>query len=140
MRFAVLTAIIVAAVGCGAGSAGTVGPSTDLRITVWPQGRDAAANARSYTLRCTPDGGTLPRPGAACDKLTSLASRSRPFAPTPKGAMCTEIYGGPQQAQIVGTFRGKRTWVALSARNGCEIARAKKLAFLLPGFNASSNA
>jgi hypothetical protein len=140
MRFAVLTAIIAAAVGCGAGSAGTGGAATDLRITVWPQGRDADANAKSYTLRCAPTAGTLPRPGAACEKLTSLAARSAPFAPTPRRAMCTELYGGPQQAQIVGTFRGKRVWVALSARNGCEIARAKKLAFLLPGFNASSNA
>jgi hypothetical protein len=135
MRFAVLIAAVVAAVGCGAGSGATGSTgSLDLRITMWPQGRDHPG-AVKWTLRCSPTGGTLPKREAACTKLAAMAN---PFAPPPKGQMCTEQYGGPQQAVITGTFRGRAVWVALAARNGCEIARAKRLGFLVPGFGSSA--
>lgn len=63
-----------------------------------------------------------------------------PFAPTRRGVMCAQVYGGPQQATVVGTFRGKRISTAFAARNGCQISRAKRVAFLLPGFSTSANA
>jgi hypothetical protein len=136
MRIAVLIAVIAAVVGCGASSAGTSPDSANLRITVWPGGSDSGGE-KQWTLRCTPSGGTLPRRAIACQKLVAMQN---PFAPIRRGAICTDIYGGPQQAQVVGTFRGKRIWAAFAARNGCQISRAKRLAFLLPGFSTSGNA
>jgi hypothetical protein len=103
--------------------------STSLHITVWPHGQ-GQPGVRSYTLRCAPAGGTLPRPGAACSRLARLA---RPFAPTPKDAVCTQIYGGPQQALVTGRFRGRAIRARFSRGNGCEIARWSRIQFLFPG-------
>ena len=51
--------------------------------------------------------------------------------------MCTEQYGGPEQAMITGTYRGEPVSYGLSRTNGCEIGRWESLRFLLPsGGNA----
>ena len=63
-----------------------------------------------------------------------------PFAPIPRDAICTEQYGGPQVALITGTYRGRRIWTQLQNRNGCEIARFKRLSFLVPGFGTGGEA
>jgi hypothetical protein len=138
---AALAAVLLAAVGCGAGesaSRSSAAPTaeTDLRITLWPRGRDSSAAPQRWTLRCDPDGGTLPRRAAACDRLSSL---KRPFAPQPKNLACIDLYGGPQQALVTGVHEGRRVWVTLSARNGCEIARWNTLKFLLGGLTAGSD-
>jgi hypothetical protein len=129
MRIAVLVAVIVAVVGCGASSAGMATPSTDLKVSFFPEGRSEGARTL-WTLRCEPTGGTLPRRAAACQKLATMKN---PFAPLPKDLQCTDIYGGPEQALITGSHNGRRVWVVLGQRNGCEIARWKKLAFLTAG-------
>lgn len=133
MRVAVLLAALTALIGCGtsAGAAGT----TQLRISYWPEG-PAAGPAQTWTLRCGPAGGTLPRAAAACRKLAGMTN---PFAPIPRDAVCTEQYGGPQVAHVVGAFRGSRVWAQLRNRNGCEIARLKRLAFLVPTFGAGAS-
>ena len=135
MRIALLTAVLVAAVGCGAsqGASGST-PETQLAISVWPDGR-GAGSATKWTLRCSPAGGTLPKPVVSCGRLLGM---TKPFAPVRKDAICTDLYGGPQQAVIAGTFRGSKIWILLAARNGCEISRAKRLAFLTPGFSAAA--
>jgi hypothetical protein len=133
MRLLALIAML-AAVGCGTGAgapaAGSTG-ATELKITYWPQGR-TAATAKKWTLRCNPAGGTHPRAASACRKLGAMTN---PFAPIPKDAVCTEQYGGPQVALISGTFRGRAVWTQLALRNGCEIARFKRLSFLVPGYS-----
>ena len=138
MRIAIVVAALVAVVGCGAGSAALeASPApTDLKITVWPGGREDGG-ARSYTLRCGPAAGSLPRAATACGKLGTLP---RPFGPVSRRAVCTEQYGGPQEALVTGRLRGTSVWATFSATNGCQIARAKKIAFLLPGFTANTNA
>jgi hypothetical protein len=103
--------------------------STSLHITVWPHGQ-SHPGARTYTLRCAPAGGTLPRPAVACARLARLA---HPFAPTPKDAVCTQIYGGPQQALVTGRFRGRVIRARFTRLNGCEIARWDRLRLLFPG-------
>ena len=132
-----LVAIAAAAVGCGAGqtasNAPAPGPDTSLSITLWENGREEKGAPLRWTLRCDPDSGSLPRRAAACDRLDRL---SRPFAPPDKNLACIDLYGGPQQAIIAGKHEGKRVWIALSARNGCEIARWNKLRFLLGGMSA----
>jgi hypothetical protein len=137
MRRALLIVFVIAAVGCGAGRSASAGaaPETRLTISFWPEGRGTGAPQR-WTLRCDPAGGTLPRAPAVCRQLYALA---KPFAPTRKDLVCTDQYGGPQQAVVAGTYKGNRTWVLLGMRNGCEISRAKRLAFLVPGFSANPN-
>jgi hypothetical protein len=138
MRIAIVIAALASLVGCGAGSAAqnASSASTDLKITVWPGGRERGG-AKSFTLRCAPAAGTLPKAATACSKLGTLP---RPFAPVSRDAACTEQYGGPQQALVTGRLRGNAVWAMFSATNGCQISRAKKIAFLLPGFGTSSNA
>jgi len=132
----VLIAVVVAAVGCGA-SQGTAGstPDTELTISFWPDGRGTGPPER-WTLRCDPAGGTMPRPAAVCRQLGAM---TKPFVRRSKNLVCTDQYGGPQQAVIAGTHRGSRVWIAIGMRNGCDISRAKRLAFLVPGFSANPN-
>ena len=135
MRIAIA---IAALVGCGAGlAAQPASPApTDLKITVWPDGR-AEGDAKTYTLRCGPASGTLPKVATACSKLGPLP---RPFGPVSRDAVCTDQYGGPQQALITGKYQGRSVWAMFSATNGCQISRAKRISFLLPGFNTNTNA
>jgi Subtilisin inhibitor-like len=109
--------------------------STSLHITVWPNGQGHTPT-RTYTLTCAPGGGTLPRPTSACAKL---AARKAPFAPTPQGTACTQIYGGPQEARVTGRFRGRLVRAGFSLKNGCEISRWKRVRFLFPGTVASAH-
>jgi hypothetical protein len=134
MRSAVLIAVVIALVGCGAseGAPSTPASATSLTITYWPEGVGQGKSVR-WTLRCDPAGGTHPRAAAACRQLAAMRGA---FAPTPKDVACTEIYGGPQTAIISGTFRGKKLWTKLQNRNGCEIDRFQRHAFLVPGYSS----
>lgn len=128
MRVVVALAALFTALGVGASVAEAA--TSELRITYWAEGR-GQGTARTWTLRCGPAGGTLPRPGTACRKLAGM---SNPFAPVPEDAVCTQQYGGPQEALVTGTYRGRRVWVRLSLRDGCQIARFQRLSFLVPTF------
>jgi hypothetical protein len=138
MRITTVILALIALVGCGAGTAAQSASQapTDLKITVWPDGRDEGGG-KTYTLRCGPAAGSLPKGATACSKLGSLP---RPFGPVSRDAVCTEQYGGPQQALVTGKHRGRSVWAMFSATNGCQISRAKRVAFLLPGFETNSNA
>jgi hypothetical protein len=109
--------------------------TTSLNITVWPNGQGEPGR-RTYTLRCNPLGGTLPKRADVCAKLARM---TRPFAPTPKGVACTEIYGGPQQALVQGRLRGYPVRATFSRRDGCEISRWNRVRFLFPGAVASAD-
>lgn len=102
--------------------------STSLHVTVWPNGADHNPK-RSYTLRCAPLGGTLPHRAAACRQLARLRA---PFAPTPTNVACTQIYGGPQEALVTGRLRGALVSARFNRRDGCEIERWNRVAFLFP--------
>ena len=86
---------------------------------------------QEWTLRC--DGaptGTHPQPEAACEHLAAVQD---PFAPLPTDLICTEVYGGPQTAEVSGVWDGEPVELALSRRNGCEISQWDSLGPLLPG-------
>lgn len=100
--------------------------ATDLRIAFWPKGPKGRVLVR-WTLRCKPVGGTLPDRRNACRRLSPLTD---PFKPVPDGAVCTQIYGGPQVARITGTFRGRRVSATFNRLGGCEITRWDRVAFL----------
>ena len=109
--------------------------STSLHITVWPNG-EGHSGRRAWTLTCAPVGGTLPHRASACTKLARL---SHPFAPTPTGTACTEIYGGPQEALVTGRFRGNSVRAHFSRKDGCEIGRWNRVRFLFPGAVAAAD-
>jgi hypothetical protein len=109
--------------------------STSLNITVWPDGADNAAK-RTYTLSCAPAAGTLPHHVDAC---TTLMKLQRPFAPTPPNIACTQIYGGPQEALVTGSFHGSPVSARFSRKDGCEIERWNRVRFLFPGAVVSAN-
>jgi subtilisin inhibitor-like len=109
--------------------------STSLNITVWPNGQGEPGK-RTYTLKCAPVGGTLPHRAAACTRLARL---THPFAPTPKGMACTEIYGGPQEALVTGRLRGYSVRARFNRTNGCEISRWNRVRFLFPGAVAAAD-
>lgn len=104
----------------------SVSSPTTLTITYWPNGASGPSQAR--TLGCDPTGGTMSRRVTACRKL-SLLTRN-PFLPVPPGVACTEIYGGPDQALVRGRFRGRPVFARFSRRDGCQIGRWDRVAFL----------
>ena len=129
MRGLLLLALAAALGACGSGSSAAPG-ETSLTVRYWPNGRDAGART-TWTLRCEPARGTLPRPGRACTRLTSEGSKL--FAPVPKNTVCTQIYGGPQVARVLGTLRGEEVSASFSRVDGCEIGRWNRLSpWLLP--------
>jgi hypothetical protein len=86
-----------------------------LSVTIWPQGQGGPWTNR--VVHC---------PGQPyCAKIVRAA-----FAPVPPGQVCTQIYGGPQQARVTGTLGGRRVSARFRRTNGCEIARWNRLAFL----------
>jgi hypothetical protein len=130
MRGLVVLAIAgVAFTACGASQAGPQS-GTSLRVTYWEDG-GKSSESTTWTLLCRPPRGTLARPARACTRLASAGEKV--FAPTPKGMACTEIYGGPQKARVVGVVAGARMWATFRRADGCEIARWNRISpWLLP--------
>jgi hypothetical protein len=92
-------------------------------VTFWPEGRHG--NPTKVVLECEPVGGTHPRPDEAC---TSLHAEEEALAPVAGDVACTQIFGGPQEARIVGEVRGRAIDASFSRNNGCEIDRWDRLA------------
>jgi hypothetical protein len=131
MRALALAVVAIAMLAVGSASAGTSATTTSLKVTYWPDGGQGSLAPQIWTLRCNPPGGTLRNPGVACRRLA--AGGAKLFAPIPANAVCTEIYGGPFVARVVGTVGGKRVWATFSRTNGCHISRWDRLSpWLLP--------
>lgn len=121
--------------GCGsessddppaAGGTAPEPPATALTITFWPEGR--SGDAFEAELTCDPDGGTHPAPAEACKALRFNADA---LAPLPPDSICTQIYGGAQEAEISGTLDGEQIDATFSRQNGCEIDRWDRLASVI---------
>ena len=114
------------------GAACLVSPSlaatVDLQVTLWPKGKEAR-QVVTWSLRCDPATGSLPRPSRACRLLRALRN---PFALVPPDEICTQIYGGPQVALVRGRFLGRRIWTYFKRTDGCQTGRWNRLTFLLP--------
>ncbi len=111
--------------GAGAGAAEPA-PITELTISFWPEGRDG--ESFEATLTCDPAGGAHPGPEAAC---MALAADPEALEPVPTDAVCTLIFGGPEQATVVGILDGADVDAAFERSNGCEIDRWDRMAALL---------
>jgi len=129
MRAIAVGAAVLGLLLAGSALAGSFSGTT-LRIRYW---EDSAAPADSWTwtLRCGPARGTVPHPVRACARLASGGAKL--FAPVPQNALCTQIYGGPQRARVVGTVDGRRVYATFTRTNGCEISRWQRISpWLVP--------
>ena len=99
-------------------------PSTSLTITVWPKGRGNGAPT-TRTVECAADASD-----AACARLAKAGAEA--FAPVAGDAVCTEIYGGPAEAEVSGTVDGTPVDATLTRANGCEIARWEAVRAVVP--------
>lgn len=142
--FVLLAALIaVVALGCGSesgddaagGGAGggggdstepRPGPAVEVTITFRPEGKGGPSH--EATLTCEPAGGTHPSPDKAC---LLLASDPEALEPVPADMACTMIYGGPEEATVVGVVNGEEVDAAFSRTNGCELDRWDRMAPLL---------
>ena len=116
--------------GCGGGDDNGATPTqsrTTLYITVWPGGR--SGDKEEATLRCSPAGGTLSDPEEVCRQLDGM---ERPFIRPTGQVVCTEIYGGPAVAEILGTLDGTEVNATFARSDGCEIALWDRHQFLFP--------
>ncbi|MDQ0822914.1 hypothetical protein QFZ79_000654 [Arthrobacter sp. V4I6] len=103
----------------------TAGPgqgNAELAIMVKPSETGTPAN---FTLVCqngTPAAESQhPNAGAAC---TALKGNVAILSPATRAAdqICTQQYGGPQQATVSGVVDGQPVEANFSLRDGCEIA------------------
>jgi Subtilisin inhibitor-like len=93
--------------------------------------RGDGTEPESWTLTCAGVvEGSHPDAEAACEHLTALDD---PFAPLPADLACTEQYGGPQTARVLGRWNGEPVDVELSRTDGCRISQWDALGPLLPG-------
>lgn len=130
MRGIVVLALLALVFGAGLARAAGSTAHTTLAITYWPNGQQDG-DREVWTLRCNPARGTHPRPAVACRRLQ--AGGQRLMAPVPAGAICTEIYGGPQVVLVKGVLQGNRVWARFTRVNGCQIARWSRLSpWLIP--------
>jgi hypothetical protein len=130
MRAAAPLLVLVAALVASTSVWGATSPTTSLRVTYWEDGA-VTSKSVTWTLRCDPASGSLARPVRACTRLA--AGGVKLFGPLRKDMVCTEIYGGPQRARVVGTVDGKRVWATFTRRDGCEIDRWQRISpWLVP--------
>jgi hypothetical protein len=101
-------------------------PRVAVDVTVRPGGPTGDPITKSLT--CDPDGGSHPDPAGAC---AALDRHPDALDPVPGDVACTEIYGGPDVAEIRGVVDGQTRTAAFNRHNGCEIARWEALAPVL---------
>ena len=114
-------------------SAAAEQPGDELQVHVDPGNGSAPVE---WTLRCgDPVAGTHPDAQAACDHVAEL---DEPFAPLPSDIACTEVYGGPQTAHVVGRWGGEPVDLELSRVDGCRIGQWDALVPLVPAAEAGT--
>jgi hypothetical protein len=140
----VLLALLTACASGGAGSGGdAAAPTTDTTDPAAGGGIQQADNdlqievdrgdgtePESWTLTCVGFvEGSHPDAEAACEQLKAMDD---PFAPLPADVMCTEQYGGPATARILGRWNGEPVDLELSLTDGCRIDQWHRLSVLVP--------
>ena len=138
-----LLALLVLLPGCASGgSGGTAAPPSDTADPAAGGGISQADNdlqveydpgdgtePQSWTLTCVGFvEGSHPDAEAACAHLTTL---EEPFAPLLPDLRCTEQYGGPQTARVLGRWNGEEVDLELSRVDGCHISQWDALGPLL---------
>ena len=116
-----------AGAGDPAAGGGIAQADNDLQVEY---DRADGTEPESWTLTCVGFAeGSHPDPEAACEQLKAMAE---PFAPLPADAVCTEQFGGPQTARILGRWNGEPVDLELSLTDGCRIEQWHHLSVLVP--------
>ena len=126
----VTTAVLASA--CGGGTSGVSG-ATRLHVDATVTRAGTTVHVLG-TLRCGPGpsrgtGDLVTRAAAACRRL----DRDPRILDRVGGAdrLCSQIYGGPQQARITGTVAGRAIDVTIRRTDGCGVADWNALEWLL---------
>ena len=106
----------------GGTSSESSGSGTELTIEVSP---GDGARTSSYDLRCDPPGGDHPQPEQACDAIATAGVGV--FDPVPSDQACSQVFGGPQNATVTGTYAGRQVDATFIRSDGCQIDRWEKL-------------
>lgn len=85
---------------------------------------DGAGHSRTYDLACTRFSG-----GSGCARLERIGG---PVAAVPAGQACPMIYGGPERADLTGTWDGRPVHESYRRTNGCEVSRWSRMVPALP--------
>ncbi|WP_051441807.1 hypothetical protein [Arthrobacter sp. H14] len=105
--------------------------NVELRITVTPE---PGATPQEYLLQCdgmTPGGASnVPDPKDAC-VLIEESARALFFTSPDPTLQCTQQYGGPQTATVMGTIDDRPVEAEFARTNGCEIDRWEAMEPLL---------
>ncbi|MFJ5675325.1 SSI family serine proteinase inhibitor [Streptomyces sp. NPDC093097] len=102
-------------------------------LTITVTGSGSPRTDGTFQLYCHPHGGNHFAAGPACDRLDRMTRWGRDtFAPVPRGARCTMMYGGPARAHVSGTWAGRPVNADFRRTNGCEIERWGRFEPMLP--------
>lgn len=102
--------------------------ASSARLTVAIR-QDVSSEPVQYVLECVDGvpgpGSTLPNAEAACARLAQLGTDFFTARPN-KDIICTQQYGGPQTASIMGELDGTSVLASFALTDGCEISRWKQ--------------
>lgn len=120
--------VLALAAGCGTSASPTAPtPVPPTQVTVEYAG--VGGRSGTWTLAC-PGGGSHPDPQRACAVLDAHAADT--LLATPTGRVCSQRYGGPERAEVHGSWRGRPVAARLHRTDGCGIAQWALLEGLLP--------
>ncbi|MGW1375654.1 SSI family serine proteinase inhibitor [Streptomyces sp. NPDC002446] len=106
-------------------------PGDHLTIAVRNSG--SADTDGTFELYCHPGRGNHADAKGACDKLDQMTKWGKdPFAPVPRDAQCTMMYGGPATARVIGIWAGRPVDAEFKRTDGCEISRWSRFEPVLP--------
>ena len=142
VRLLVCLALLALLAACASPGGGSTAPTShspdpaaggisqadnDLQISYDP---GDGTEPESWSLTCVGFvEGSHPDPEAACEHLRAMED---PFAPLPADVVCTEQFGGPQAARVIGRWGGEPVDLELSRTDGCRISQWDALGPLLP--------
>ncbi len=98
-------------------------PDTEISVTY----THPSAQPLTYTIQCSGTTGTVEPDNTGIDPTVACQRLADPVAidlltngPDPN-RMCTEIYGGPDEAKIIGNIGDSTVDVTITRTNGCGI-------------------
>ena len=103
----------------------------DLTVVLTSAGSDARVERKLVCRDSQPaDGSTVRDAEAACAALTKHGEKVF-FELPDRNRICTQQYGGPQQARVTGTISGREVDKQFALTDGCQISEWNSMQALL---------